>query len=229
MYNDDLLIKYMVESFDRNEPILSQKDFGPFITISRDHGCQANSLAKLLTEELAKRGFHWSILNKEIIMEAARKLDMEPQKVARISDSVDRTQMDQVLAALTTKYYKSDRVIRQTIAKVVTSAAHHGNSIIIGRGGAAITHGIQPSINIKLFAPLEWRVQSLMLRYHASREHIVKDINTIDYKRHRMLATSLKRNDNVTDLYDIQINCSTVNQKEMVAIIIAYMVEKFRL
>lgn len=227
MYNDDLLIKYMVESFDRNQPPLEKKDIGPFITISRDYGCQANSLAKLLKEELKKRGQNWSILNKEIIKEAALKLDMEPRQVANISEDLDRSTMDQVLSALTTKYYKSDRKIRQTVASVITSAATAGHAIIVGRAGAAITHGLQPSIHIKLYAPVEWRLQSLVNRYHATREHMQKEINTIDYKRHRMTSIASKGIDNASMLYDLQINTSTINQKEMVAMIIRLMEERF--
>jgi hypothetical protein len=104
MESDSLLIKYMVESFDRNQPLQKKNEGGSFITISRDYGCQANLLARMLKEEFQKKGMKWSILNKEIIMESAKKLDMDPRQVQNISESTDRTLMDEVLSALTTKY-----------------------------------------------------------------------------------------------------------------------------
>ncbi|HLO92255.1 MAG TPA: cytidylate kinase-like family protein [Lentimicrobium sp.] len=225
---DNLFLKYMVESFDLNQPVFKKKDSLPFITISRDFGCQANLLAKMLKDELDKKGQRWSILNKEIIMESAKVLEMDPRQVQEISESTDRTVMDEVLAALSTKYYKSDRRIRQTISSVVTSAANEGYTIIVGRGGAAITKGMQPSINIKLYAPLEWRLQSLMKRYHATREHVMKEITSIDYKRHKMVTQILKGSENSGEIYDLQINCSTVNHRQIVAMIVRLIEERFK-
>ncbi|MGE5318418.1 MAG: AAA family ATPase, partial [Chloroflexota bacterium] len=175
-----------------------------------------------------KKGQRWSILNKEIIMESAKVLEMDPRQVQEISESTDRTVMDEVLAALSTKYYKSDRRIRQTISSVVTSAANEGYTIIVGRGGAAITKGMQPSINIKLYAPLEWRLQSLMKRYHATREHVMKEITSIDYKRHKMVTQILKGSENSGEIYDLQINCSTVNHRQIVAMIVRLIEERFK-
>lgn len=227
MESDSLLIKYMVESFDRNQPLQKKKEGGPFITISRDYGCQANTLARMLRDEFEKEGQKWSILNKEIIMESAKKLDMDPRLVQTISESTDRTLMDEVLSALTTKYYKSDRKIRQTIGMVISSAAMEGNAIIVGRGGAALTRDMHPSLHIKLYAPIEWRLQTLMGRYHATREHMLKEITSIDFKRHRMLAQILKGSENVDDLYDLHINCSTVNHKQIVAMVLKLAEERF--
>ncbi len=227
MYNDDLLIKYMVESFDSNQPSITQKERGPFITISREHGCQANLLARMLRDELQKKGKKWSILNKEIIMESAKKLDMDPRIVQNVSESVDRNMMDEVLAALATKYYKSDRRVRQTIAGVVTSAANSGNTIIVGRGGAAITQGMQPSIHIKLYAPFDWRVETLMNRYHAKREQILKEVTNLDYKRHRLLSNAVRGLEDNALLYDLQINCSTVSHRQIVNMILAMAEERF--
>lgn len=229
MYNDDLLIKYMVESFDSNQPSVTTNENGPFITISREFGCQANLLAKMLRDELKKKGQKWSILNKEIIMESAKKLDMEPRKVQIVSESTDRSMMDEVLSALSTKYYKSDRKVRQTIANVITSAAYAGNTIIVGRGGAAITHGMQPSIHLKLYAPIEWRLQSLMARYHANREHMMKEMTNIDFKRHRLLSNAVKGVEDNSFLYDLQINCHTINHKQIVSMVMGLIQERFKI
>jgi len=228
MDSKDLLIKYMVESFDQNHPSQLKPEGKPFITISRDHGCQGNTLAIMLRDELHRRGQKWNILNKEIIKESAQLLDMEPRRVQDISESVDRTLMDEVLRTLTTKYYKSDRKIRRTVTSVITSSAAEGNAIIVGRAGAALTHGMLKSIHIKLYAPIEWRIQSLMSRYHASREHLVKDINNIDLKRHKMITSALKNADDTNMLYDIQFNTSTVSHSEIVAVVLRLIEERFK-
>jgi len=226
--SDSILIKYMVESFDHSQPVSKKYESKPFITISRDFGCQANTIARMLKEEFQKKGQKWSILNKEIIMESARKLEMDPRQVKEISESTDRTVMDEVLSALSQKYYKSDRKIRQTIASVVSSAAIDGNTIIVGRAGAAITQGLTPSIHIKLFAPIEWRLASLMQRYHANREHMMKQITSTDLSRHKMFSQVMKGTENVNELYDLHVNCSKLTHQQIVAVIMQLAEEKFR-
>lgn len=226
--SDNLFLKYMVESFDREFDEPKPNGGGTFITISREYGCQANALAILLRDEFSKKGKSWSILNKEIIMESARQLGMDPRKVMNIAESTERSQIDEVIHALTTKYYKSDRKIRQTVSSVLISAASAGNAIIVGRAGAAITRGMQPSIHIKLYAPLEWRVNSLMTRYHATREHVMKEIASIDSKRSRMMLQAKKSNENYNELYDLHINVSTIPHEQTLALIMAIAKERFK-
>ncbi len=211
----------MVDSFDRESTQPEKEKAGPFITISRDYGCQANKLAKMLSDEFQKKGQKWSILNKEIIMQSAKQLDMEPRKVMKIADSVDRTTMDEVLHALTTKYYKSDRKIRQTISSVIISAASEGHAIIVGRGGVAITHGLAKGIHIKLHAPRDWRLQLMMKRYHTTREHMMKELSSIDLKRHRLLASLTKGVEDTDMLFDVEFNCSTLNLDEIAKMVMA--------
>lgn len=226
MEGQSLLVQYMIEIFNREQAPRKGKKEEPFITISRDHGCQANTLAIMLRDQLSKRGCSWRIINKEIIQEAAKKLDMDPQKVLEISQSDDRTAMDEILHALSTKYYKSDRKVKQTIASVVKSTAEDGSVIIVGRAAVGVTRNMTNGIHIKLFAPLEWRVSSLMNRYHATREHILKDIHKLDLVRHKMLKDSLKASVNVDELYDLHINTSTLQHKEIVSMVIKLMEDR---
>jgi cytidylate kinase len=228
MYNEDLLIKYMVESFNQHQPLPEQeKSPGPFITISRDFGCQANLLASMLQEELRKQKQEWTILNKEIISESAKKLGMEPRHVINISVGHERTHMDEVLRAISTKYYKTDQQVRKTIASVVEGAARKGNVIIVGRAGAAITLEIQPSLHIKLYAPTEWRITSLVSRFHALRENMAKEVAKTDRQRSRLTQMALKENMDVNNIYDLQINCSKVSHKQIIEMIIALMKDRF--
>lgn len=226
MDSQSLLVQYMVEIFNREQaPRISKKE-EPFITISRDHGCQGNTLAILLRDELSKHGCCWRIINKEIIQESAKKLDMDPLKVHEISQSDERTAMDEVLHALSTKYYKSDRKVKQTIASVVMSTAETGSVIIVGRAAVAVTRNLKKGIHLKLYAPLEWRVSSLMKRYHATREQIIKDIHRLDLVRHKLVKDYLKPNVNVDELYDLHINTSSVSHKEIVGMVIKLMEDR---
>lgn len=217
---ENLLLKIMVDSFEHKlaaEP--AKGDHKPFITISREFGCRANLLATMLKLELDKSGVHWRIVNKEIIQDAAHELNLAPAKIDSISGSSSRTQMDEVLHALSSKYYKSDRKIRQTVASVVSNTAFNGHVIIVGRGGAAVTRGMLPSIHIHLIAPVEWRLNSLMQRHGLKREEAFKKLSEIDHKRYKLIRDCLKGLEPTEQLFDITINCSMVNHQEMVDVI----------
>ncbi len=217
---DNLLLKIMADSFERKKTddpgILGNV---PFITISREFGCQANTLATMLKKELDKCGKGWLIVNKEIIQDAARELDMDSETISRIAGSLERNQMDEILQALSTKYYKSDRKIRQTIATVVLNAAHIGHAIIVGRGGAAVTSDLHPAIHVHLIAPIEWRLNSLMTRHGLKREETFKQLTEMDHKRFKLIRDNLKKTDTIEHLFDLTINCNLVSHEEMVEII----------
>lgn len=218
---DNLLHKIMAESFERKQAgIASTSEKLPFITISREFGCQANLLATMLKQELDKRGKPWRIMNKEIIQNAARELHMDSNIISRISDAFDRTTIDEVIHALSSKYYKSDRKIRQTVASVVLNTAKSGRAIIVGRGGAAVTRELQPAIHIHMIAPIEWRLSSLMERHGLKREETLKQLTETDHKRYKLIRDSLKGLESIENLYDLTIDCHLVTHQEMVELIL---------
>jgi len=217
---ENLLQKLMAESFERKQAGVSKSnDILPFLTISREFGCQANLLATMLKEELDKGGKPWRIMNKEIIQNAAKELHMDSNIIGRIAEAFERTTIDEVLGALSSKYYKSDRKIRQTVAEVVLNTAQSGRAIIVGRGGAAVTRGIQPAIHVHLIAPIEWRLNSLMERYGLKREETLQQLTETDHKRYKLIRDSIKGIESVENLYDLTIDCHLVSHEEMVELI----------
>jgi cytidylate kinase len=218
---ENLLQKIMADSFERKQAGDSRLSGNlPFITISREYGCQANLLATMLKKELDKSGKNWQIMNKEIIQNAARQLNLDSDVISRIAGSLERTQMDEILHALSSKFYKSDRKIRQTIASVVLNTALSGYAIIVGRGGAAIARGLHPAIHIHMIAPIEWRLNSLMTRHGLKREETYKTLTETDHKRYKLIRDNLKGTETVEHLFDLSINCSLVSHEELVETIL---------
>lgn len=157
---------------------------GPVVTISRECGCSAINIANMMAEKLtAKTGNKWTCLTKEILEYSAKELNLEPEKIEYVFNSKEKTTWDEILAALSSKYYQSDRKIKKTIADVVEGFACRGNCIIIGRGGVVLTQGIQRSFHMKLQASLEWRATQLQEIYKLSTKEMLSYANEIDKKR----------------------------------------------
>ena len=221
---NNLLIETLIRSFEANKPQPTEPPVHkPFITISREFGCQANLLAEYINKELLKRGHNWQKVNKEILNNAGNELKMHPDKIIRVISDEKRGVLDEALDSLSAKYYKSDRSIRRTISDVVTTFATQGNVVIIGRGSASITRDMPNSLHFRLAAPSSWRVQALMDRNKIKREDAIKQIASMDHKRFKLQRDYMKGVHDFESLFDIKFNCSKLSFEEITHIIIQLM------
>lgn len=220
----NILLKYMDQRFKKN--VMEKKiitDPGPVITISRETGCPAKRISKLLThtlnQKLEKDEPHWKCVSKEILRESAKELDMNPEHIKYVFDFEKRSTWDEILQSLSTKYYKSDRKIRKTIADVVRSIAVTGHAVIIGRGSVVITHDIPKSFHVNLEAPLEWRIEILCEKLNKTKREAELYALETDKKRKEFRNSFYGKNTDYTR-FDVTFNCMSFTDEEIVSSII---------
>lgn len=217
------LLKYMSDRLQ--EDLEKTKEPGPVITISREYGCPAKRIAQKLTEELTRKMFvkgkdvEWRYITKEIMSESAKELELEPAKIRYVFKYEQKGLLDDILISHSTKYYKSDRRIRNTIAKVIRNIGCEGNVVIVGRGGVAITHDIPKSLHIHLEAPLEWRALRTSAKLDLPIEEAEQYAVDIDRKRKQFREFFEGKNTDYTR-FDLCFNCMTLSIDEIVKIII---------
>jgi cytidylate kinase len=181
------LSRYLTERY--KDSMLKQEYEGPVITIARDFGCPGRKIAARLTNHLNQlkdsrsKDIRWRWISKEILAESARELEMDPADIKYVFKYEKKTVFDDILSSHSRKYYKSDRKIRKTVARVIRNIASEGNVVILGRGGVAITKDIERSLHIKLEAPLEWRTLRASEKYCLSLDEAKKRAIQIDKKR----------------------------------------------
>jgi len=217
------LIKYMSERM--KEGGAQEKEPGPVITISRESGCPARKTAQKLAESLTRKMFvkgkdvSWKYITKEIMSESAKELELDPSKIKYVFEYEQKGLIDDILSAQSTKYYKSDRKIRNTIARVVRNMGHEGNVVIVGRGGVAITRDIPKSLHIYLEAPLAWRVLRISEKLNMELEEAGKYVSDVDRKRKQFRDYFEGKNTDYTR-FDLKFNCMTMSVNEIVGIIV---------
>jgi cytidylate kinase len=199
---------------------------GPIISISRLYGCPAKKVAQCLVDKLAEKmiarghkDIHWKMVTKEILEESAKELEVDPSKIKYVFDYEEKGAIDSILDAHLSKYYKSDRLIRNTIGKVIRNIAIEGHAVIVGRGGVAITRDIPRSLHINLEAPLEWRVLRSMEKLKLSHDEAEKYAISLDKKRKQFRDYFEGKGSDYTN-FDITFNCMTMSVDEIVSIII---------
>jgi cytidylate kinase len=219
---DNILMHYFNERFGSGHSgDQASPGKGPVITISRQAGCPAGLFAERLREgilEKAKRGGpgDMRIISKEILSEAARELGMSEKKIAEIVEVSTRTTIEEIIEALSSRYYKSDLRIRNTISGVIRSIAASGSVIIIGRGAAALLQERTHTLHIRLEAPEAWRVDRLMRKYKWQEEEAVDKMRQWDEGRMKLIRSFSSRRD-IPSLYDVTYNCSRVSLDKMVS------------
>lgn len=218
------LLKYMSDRLHEDTGQIEES--GPVITISRLYGCPAKSVAKMLTEELTKKmialgkkNTEWRYITKEILSESARELEMAPKQIKYVFDYEQKSMIDDILASQSNKYYKSDRKIRNTVARVIRNIAHEGNVVIVGRGGVAITHDMPRALHINLEAPMEWRTVRISEKYNLPFSEAEKMIIDVDKRRKQFREYFEGKNTDYT-WFDITFNSMTMSVEEIVKVII---------
>jgi len=213
------LIRYFgdrIEEKDKQAP-----EQGPVITISREFGCPAKRIAEKLKKALTQKNQYqdkksaWKVISKEILVEAAKELKLKPSEIKYVFDYEKKRVFDEILSSQSKKYYKSDRKIRQTIAKVIRSVANQGNVIIVGRGGIAITKDIQKSFHVRLEAPIEWRATMVSQIHKISFSGAKELAIEIDQKRNHFRNQFEGKGTDYT-VPDIRFNCMTLVDEEIV-------------
>jgi cytidylate kinase len=197
------------------------KEAGPVITISRQSGCGGSRIAWAICEELnqkknqsVKTNGKWNFISREILLETAEKLNLDPMALRHVISDKDRGIMDQIVEALSSRSHKSDQKILKTVQQVIRQFGVNGNVIIVGRGGATICRDIKHSLHIRIEAPEEWRVAEIAKRLDFSKDYAKEYVRKQDAERELLVTKLLGRKPDNT-AYDVIINSSHFTEKEL--------------
>ncbi len=207
------LIAYLSERYygQKKEPT----GIGPFLTISRETGCNATGLAAALVKTFRKQGLHWHFVNKEILDKSAEKLHLDRHRLEHEFLFSKSNTMDDVIKAMSLRYFKNDKKIRDTIAEIIRYEAQKGHAIVVGRAGVISTRGIENGLHIRLVAPPEWRIRSLQKRKMMSESEARDYIEITDKKRNLFLEQFAGKK--VNEIYfDLVINVASFSEQEVI-------------
>jgi len=201
---------------NKEEPV---KKWGPIITISREAGCPAEEISEKIIDLIYQNTKEkWTCISKEILEKSSTELNLHPDKIKYVFKAEKKSMMDEVISAFSNKYYKSDKKIRTTIAKVVNNYAEEGKVVIIGRGGVAIAKDVDDSFHIRLQGPLKWKADIISKQKNiplSEAENFVKDL---DNKRKTLIESFCDQK--FEDLlFDATFNCAKMSTDEIAGIV----------
>ncbi len=221
----NLLLNYMNQRLAEKPPE-GRADPGPVITISRECGCGARSIAKELALQLNQKcstpgsKVEWRWIDKEILERAANQMNLGTSIVNRVMSDKERGTIDEILSAMSSRSFKTDKKILHTTFNVIRSIAVDGHVIIIGRGGVVSSRDIPRSLHVRFEAPEEWRIEAMMRIRPFTLTEAKKYIREQDESRKRFHDKVLCGETSCNLLYDAIINRSRFSEAEIVKLMI---------
>ncbi len=192
---------------------------GSIITISRQAGCAGKDIGLQIQRTINRNIHHpedrWRCIDKDMMRDSAKKLDLPVRKIKYIFHGQKKSNMDEIFESLSSRYHKSDKVIRRTIVDVMKAYVKKGNIVIIGRAGVALAPFANRSFNIRLVASLPWRIKQISLKHEITDDEARKYIVEVDKKRMAMIEEFSGRKMEEA-MFDIIYNCEHFSKNEIV-------------
>lgn len=230
---NDFLNSYLIPAAEKNNGKL--RHLGPVVTISRECGCSANRIATKLSKILTgynylsdtKTEVEWKWVSKEIIEMAAVELEMNPDRIKNVFLGEAKKSIHEVSTAFSNdKVYDSDdQQVIDTVKSMIRSIVEDGHYIIVGRAAGVIAQDIPRRLNIKLQAPLEWRINRIMQMSNLSWADAQQYVLETDRQRDLFVEHLAGRQLVNTD-FDLIFNYATLLDDHIVDVVINVMKNK---
>lgn len=209
---------------------LETGDFpGPVVTISRQSGCSAQRIAIKLSKILTgysymmdtKTDAEWKWVDKDIFEEVVNDI-IEEAKTGDYDDIEEATKMlRQVAKAFSneTIYDISDDRMIDTFKGVICRLACKGRTIIVGRSAGVILSEVPNKLNVRLEAPMEWRINRIMQLRDFTQAEAVKYVKEMDAKRDTFIERIIGRKA-TNDDFDVIFNYASMHDDEIIDAIV---------
>lgn len=181
---------------------------GPIITLSRQAGCDAISVAKNLVSLLNKKykteKWHW--IDKEILLRTASELETGTQRVETYIKGHELSGLSEMIMSISGKHI-SDEKVRIALNEVVSSICNEGYVVLVGRGGVSLTRQVKMALHVRLVAPFYWRVDNIIKKRKLNIEDAEEFVVDTDEKRYNLILSFLEKKPlNLDYLFDVTIN-----------------------
>jgi hypothetical protein len=172
---------YIRENLDNLD---GKSEPGPFITISRQFGCDGYKLGDILLKKLEERPDEqeWRLYKKEILTQLAEDSGLTEEvieKERKAKPSIIR----EFFRGVRRNNLPGGYEIRNKITLMVRTVAFEGHAIIIGQGGTAATADLEGGISVRIEAPKEWRIVRVSRRDDMLKDAAATKLEKIEKER----------------------------------------------
>jgi cytidylate kinase len=211
---------------ERGQPLAPETY--PFVTISREFGCEGAPLALRLQEILNERCrpfFTWVAYDQELLDKVAEELHLARGLVESI-DGHRRNEMSELFDTILNKRVEEAIVFRK-LAEVVRSLAIHGHTILVGRGSYLITQDLRTGMHVRLVAPRDWRIHKIMVDRNVPYAEAQRIVEQGEREREQYLRTFFIQDREHPFVHDLTIDNSRFNLAQIAEIVFTALGARF--
>ena len=200
---------YLVSQKDRPS---GSRPHQPFVTISRQAGAGAETVARLLADKLNAKSATdeqpWTVFDKNLIGKVLEDQNM-PQEIARHVHEDKDTTLKALVGELLGMHPSMWTIFHHT-SDTILKLARIGRCIIVGRGGSIITAKLKGGLHVRLVAPESVRLAHLKSHLKMEDKAAEKYLHDEDAGRRRYVKTNFDRDIDDPLLYDAVLNTATL-------------------
>ncbi len=214
------------EKFRADEKVSSGKhaEIKPFITISREYGCGGyeigEEIARIMNEEYKSEPV-WAVYDKQILEKLSEDLGFSTELAETLTADA-RNNITRFFRDLFSDLPSTLQIYKK-LAEIIRTLATNGNVIIIGRGGSILTQEMKGGIDVKVVAPLGWRIKKIAKQRSISPEEAEEIIVGQDVKRRSVFNEVIKYDIMDPYKYHIVINNKRFTNENAARLIIETM------
>ncbi|NQU09192.1 cytidylate kinase-like family protein [bacterium] len=200
----------------------------PFVTISREFGCEGVSLALQLSHILNERCrpfFTWVAYDRELLDRVAEELHLQRAVIESI-DGSRRDGMTELFNAVLNSTI-DDSVVFRKLGAVIRSLAIHGHCILVGRGSHLITQDLKTGMHVRLVAPRGWRVHQVTEEQQLPQREAAKLVEDHERQRDQFYRTFFVQDPQHPFHHDLIIDNSRFNLDQLAEIIFTALGARF--
>jgi cytidylate kinase len=186
------------------------------ITIEREYGCGAASIAAQLAEHLG-----WKLWDHLLTEEIARLANVEPSAVKRCDERMDsrlhrfakafwRGSYERNSAALGSQVFDTDRMMSM-MQEIMDKIGREGHAVIVGRGAPYLLRENPEAFHVFLYAPRSEKIRRIIADGH-SREEALEQVDTVDRERIAYVKHYFNADWPTRSLYHIMVNTAVGNE-----------------
>jgi len=173
------------------------------ITISRQAGAGGSEIARLLAQKTKM-----DLMAGQIIQHVAESSKMSTKVVETLDEKAMTTMESWINSMFVSRHLWPSEYLKH-LTRVIGTIGKHGNAIIVGRGAGYILPP-ETTFRVKIVAPLEYRIQSMMRIRNLSRPDAEKYIEKRDGDRIAFVKKYFQADAMDPLNYDLVINTEKV-------------------
>ena len=192
------------------------------ITVSQQYGSGGSEIAAWLAQRLG-----WQLFDDRLVTLVAQEVNLTEEEVEVYDERVDNFASRLLVAMpLATPELLAgvppllpqiqQRLCHEAVRRIIEETAKAGNAVIVGRGAQMQLANRRDVLHIRVVAPLERRVRSVIQREGLDEVRARARIKQKDRQHARYLQACYGRSMNDVDLYDLMLNSSILDLESLI-------------